>query len=80
MKCIGLIFKNVLRMIIFLLGLSISLTQIYIIGFESTVGTVLDGNCGMNTQGLVDAGIKCSLAFLAGGLVSELRFMKFGLL
>ncbi len=75
MKSMYPIFKSVYAAILFMLGLTISLVQLSVIRQEREVS--LDGEC-VPYQKFMEAGIKCSMAFLAGGILSELRFVKFG--
>ena len=76
MKSMYPIVKSVYAAFLFMLGLTISFVQLSVIRQEREEVS-LDGEC-VPYQKLMEAGIKCSMAFLAGGILSELRFVKFG--
>ena len=77
MKYLNPTSKNLFKMLLIILALTIGCTQMYVIGFESKQEEQIEGKCEFGKM-IIEIGIKCSLAFLAGGLLSELRFMKFG--
>lgn len=77
MKCMFPIFYAIA---LCLLGVSICLVQVSAIVHEKEEkeeNSDLDGKC-VQLQRILELGIKCSMAFLFGGIMSEFRFVKFG--
>ena len=75
MKCMFPIFYAIA---LCLLGVSICLVQVSAIVHEKEEeNSNLDGKC-VQLQRILELGIKCSMAFLFGGIMSEFRFVKFG--
>jgi hypothetical protein len=64
--------------ILCLLGVSICYVQVSAMVHEKEGERLnLDGKC-VQFQKILELGIKCSMAFLFGGIMSEFRFIKFG--
>lgn len=75
MKCMFPIFYAIA---LCLLGVSICYVQVSAIVHEKEEENFnLDGKC-VQLQRILELGIKCSMAFLFGGIMSEFRFVKFG--
>ncbi len=75
MKCMFPIFYG---FVLCLLGVSICYVQISaIVQEKDEVSFNLDGKCVL-FQRILELGIKCSIAFLFGGIMSDFRFVKFG--
>lgn len=80
MKNIFHLYKKAYLLITVLLILSIAFGQIYYITMaDETPSINTDDKCeGRNVYKLCEILLKCSLAFLAGGIINDLKFIKFG--
>jgi hypothetical protein len=63
-----------------LLGIMVFAAQCYILLSESEVGKVeiCSSNSFLSLWNIYDIFFKCSLAFLAGGIISDFKFIKIG--
>jgi hypothetical protein len=90
MKKAIVIFKSQLKYMTIIIALILFISQVYLNIVETTQKnnskeiTYLaeENKCNKSdySTGILIAIFKCSLAFLAGGLISDMKFIKFGVI
>jgi hypothetical protein len=75
------IYKQCYKGLLVLLCAIVAIVQIYLMLGEVNNSEEVDGNCKeVQYSRIFEVCMKCSLAFLAGGIISDLRFIKMGFL
>ena len=75
------IYKQCYKGLLVLLCVIFAIVQVYYMLSEVNSSEEVDGNCKeVQYSRIFQVCMKCSFAFLAGGIISDLRFIKMGFL